>query len=110
MHDSHMTIVPGDRDRIPTRLSDNAPVSSITLPANASTLLEVLRFGGGHVAPPFAWVAHILGQTACRCLSYFPINGKIVLRPPKAQTEEPAKPPARENPRRDNNRDRRKDK
>ena len=23
------------------------------MPANASTLLEVLRFGGGHVAPPF---------------------------------------------------------
>jgi hypothetical protein len=38
------------------------------------------------------------------------INGKIVLRPPKAQTEEPAQPPARETPRRDNNRDRRKDK
>src|SRR5450759_5591063 len=74
VHDSHMTIVPGDSDRIPTRLSDNAPVSSITLPANASTLLDVLRFGGGHVAPPFAWVAHILGQTACRCLSYFPIK------------------------------------
>src|ERR1039457_5019883 len=54
MHDSHMPIVPGDRDRIPTRLSDSAPVSSITLPTNASTLLEVLRFGGGHVAPPFA--------------------------------------------------------
>src|ERR1035437_9835384 len=74
MHNSHMPIVPGDRDRIPTRLSDNAPVSSITLPANASTVLEVLRFGGGHVAPPFAWVAHIVGQTACRCLSYFPIK------------------------------------
>src|ERR1019366_10307236 len=57
VHDSLMTIVPGDRDRIPTRLSDNAPVSSITLPANASTLLEVLRFFGGHVAPRFAWVA-----------------------------------------------------
>jgi hypothetical protein len=92
-----MTIVPGDRDRIPTRLSDNATVSSITLPANASTLLEVLRFGGGHVAPPFAWVAHIVGQTACRCLSYFPINGKIVLRPPKAQSEEPAERPAKDN-------------
>src|SRR5665213_877093 len=48
VHDSHMTIVPGDRDRIPTRLSDSAPVSSITLPANASTLLEVFRFVGGH--------------------------------------------------------------
>jgi hypothetical protein len=97
-----MPIVPGDRDRIPTRLSDSAPVSSITLPANASTLLEVLRIGGGHVTPPFAWVAHILGQTACRCLSYFPINGKIVLRPPKAQNEEPAQPPAKDNNKRRN--------
>jgi hypothetical protein len=108
VHDSHMTIVPGDRDRIPTRLSDNAPVSSITLPANASALLEVLRFGGGHVAAPLAWVAHIVGQIAWRCLSYFPINGKIVVRLPKTQTEEPAQTPARENPRREYNRDRRK--
>jgi hypothetical protein len=57
LHDGHMTTVPGDRDRIPTPLSDSAFVSRITLPANASTLLEVLRFGGGHVAPRFAWVA-----------------------------------------------------
>src|ERR1017187_454156 len=85
VHDSHMTIVPGDRDRIPTRLSDNAPVSSITLPANASTLLEVLRFGGGHVAPPFAWVVQILGQTACRCLSYFPIKCVRRKRRPKSR-------------------------
>jgi hypothetical protein len=33
-----------------------------------------LGFGGGHVVPPFASVAYILGQTACRCLSYFPIK------------------------------------
>src|ERR1022692_240684 len=85
MHDSHMPIVPGDCDRIPTRLSDSAPVSSITLPTNASTLLEVLRFGGGHVAPPFAWVAHILGQTACRCLSYFPIKCGRRNRRPKSR-------------------------
>jgi hypothetical protein len=37
-----------------------------------------------------------------------PINGKIVLRPPKAQTDEPTQTPARENARRDSNRDRRK--
>jgi hypothetical protein len=43
-------------------------------------------------------------------LQALPINGKIVLRLPKAQSDEPAQPPARENPRRDNNRDRRKDK
>jgi hypothetical protein len=73
VHDSH-TIVPGDRDRIPTPLGNSAPVSSITLPANASILLEVLRFRGVHAAPPFAWVAHIVGQTAWRCLTYFPIK------------------------------------
>jgi hypothetical protein len=43
-------------------------------------------------------------------LQALPINGKIVLRPPKAQSDEPAQPSARENLRRDNNRDRRKDK
>ena len=43
-------------------------------------------------------------------LQALPINGKIVLRPPKTQTEETTQTPARENPRRDNNRDRRKDK
>jgi hypothetical protein len=43
-------------------------------------------------------------------LKALPINGKIVLRPPKAQSGEPAQTPARETPRRDTNRDRRKDK
>src|ERR1019366_909931 len=43
-------------------------------------------------------------------LQALPLNGKIVLRPPKAQSDEPAQPPARENPRRHNNRDRRKNK
>ena len=57
LHDGHMTIVPGDCDRVPTRLSDCAAVTSITLPANASALLEILRFGGVHVAPPFSLVA-----------------------------------------------------
>jgi len=74
LHDGHMTIVPGDCDRVPTRLSDNAAISGITLPANASALLEVLRFGGVHVAPPFAWVACILGEAAWRCLTYSPSN------------------------------------
>jgi hypothetical protein len=39
-------------------------------------------------------------------LQALPINGKIVLRPPKAQSDEPAQPPARETPRRET-RDRR---
>jgi hypothetical protein len=47
-----LTIVPGDGDRVPTRSSDSATISGITSPAYSITLLEVLRFGGGHVAPP----------------------------------------------------------
>jgi hypothetical protein len=49
---SHMMIVPGDRNSVLTRFGDRATVSSISLPANAVTFLEVLRFGGGHGAPP----------------------------------------------------------
>ena len=41
-------------------------------------------------------------------LQALPINGKIVLRPPKPQSEEPVSPPAREKTRRDNSRDHRK--
>jgi hypothetical protein len=40
-------------------------------------------------------------------LQALPINGKIVLRPPKAQSDEAAQAPTRETPRRDS-RDRRK--
>ena len=44
-------------------------------------------------------------------LQALPLGGKIVLRPPKAQqNDEPAQTPAQESPRRENNRDRRKDK
>jgi hypothetical protein len=43
-------------------------------------------------------------------LQALPINGKIVLRLRKAQNEEPAQAPSRENVSRDNNRNRRKDK
>jgi hypothetical protein len=35
-------------------------------------------------------------------LQALPINGKIVLRPPKAQNEEPAQPPAKDNNKRRN--------
>ena len=43
-------------------------------------------------------------------LQALPINGKIVLRLPKAQSDEPEQRPVQDNSRRDNNRDRRKDK
>ena len=46
----HMTIVPGDRDCVPALFRDSAPISGIASPVNASALLKVLRFGGGHIA------------------------------------------------------------
>jgi hypothetical protein len=53
----HLTIVPGDRDRVPTRFSDLAAVGVIASPANAVSLLEISRFGGGHFPPSIAWIA-----------------------------------------------------
>src|SRR5437016_11684765 len=48
VHAGHLTIVPGDRDCIPTRCGDNAAISGITLPRNAVALLEASRFDGIH--------------------------------------------------------------
>ena len=42
-------------------------------------------------------------------LQALPIDGKVVLRVPKTQIEETTQPPARESPRRDNNRERRRE-
>lgn len=53
---------------------------------------------------------HADGRGMNIILQALPIDGKLVLRPPKAQNEVPTQPPARENRRRDNSRDRRKDK
>jgi hypothetical protein len=39
---SHLAIVPGDRDCIPTRFGDDAAVSGITAPANPGAHLEAL--------------------------------------------------------------------
>jgi hypothetical protein len=35
VHDSHLTIVPGDRNRIPTYFRDMPAISGITSPINA---------------------------------------------------------------------------
>ena len=56
---SHMTIVPSDRDRVPTLFGDNATISGIASPVNAGAFLEVLRFGGGHIAPTYLGSSHI---------------------------------------------------
>jgi hypothetical protein len=47
----HLPIVPGDRDRIPTRFGDNAAISGITSPIHSGALLETLGFGGCHCRP-----------------------------------------------------------
>jgi hypothetical protein len=57
VHDGHLTFVPGDRDRVPTRFRNDAVVSSIASPIDAVALQEALRFGDGHcctayVPPP----------------------------------------------------------
>src|SRR6476620_7184676 len=48
VYDGHLTIVPGDRDRIPTRSCDSAAISGIASPINTAALLEAFRFGGRH--------------------------------------------------------------
>jgi hypothetical protein len=47
-----MTVIPADRDRIPASVGYFAAIICIAAPVNASALLEVLRFGGGHCDPP----------------------------------------------------------
>jgi hypothetical protein len=46
VYGGHMTIVPGDRDCIPTHFGDNAAVIGIASPINAVALLEAFRFAG----------------------------------------------------------------
>ncbi len=48
VYDSHLTIVPGDRNRIPTRFSDSAAISGIASPINTAAFLEAFRFGDCH--------------------------------------------------------------
>ena len=50
VHDGDLTIIPGDRDRIPTRFGYFAAISGIASPANAATLREGLGFGDIHSA------------------------------------------------------------
>ena len=48
VYSGHMTIVPSDRDCIPTHFGDNAAVIGIASPINAVAFLEAFRFGGLH--------------------------------------------------------------
>ncbi len=44
----HVPVVPGDRDRIPSRFGDNAAIGGVALPIHAGALLEALGFGDRH--------------------------------------------------------------
>jgi hypothetical protein len=54
VHGGQLPIVPGDRDRIPTCLGDNAAIGGIASPIDAGALLEVLGFVTVIVAPSVA--------------------------------------------------------
>jgi hypothetical protein len=51
VYGGNVTIIPGDRDRVPARSDDAAAISGITAPAYAIALPEFLRFGGSHAEP-----------------------------------------------------------
>jgi hypothetical protein len=51
VYGGHLTIVPGNRDRVPTYFGDTAAIIGIASPINAAALLETLRFRDRHVAP-----------------------------------------------------------
>src|SRR3984893_13120192 len=54
VYGGHLTIVPCNRDCVPTRFGDTAAVIGIASPINAAALLETLRFRDRHAAPPIA--------------------------------------------------------
>jgi hypothetical protein len=51
VYGGNLTIVPGDRDRVPARSDDAAAIGGIAAPAYPIAFPEFLRFGGGHAAP-----------------------------------------------------------
>src|SRR5260370_1020808 len=66
VYGGHLTIVPCNRDRVPTYFGDTAAVIGIASPINAVALLETLRFRDCHGAPPIACHRVILREAACR--------------------------------------------
>jgi hypothetical protein len=56
----HLTVVPGDRDRVPTCSNDGAAIGGITAPAYPIAFYEFLRFGSGHVG--LHWLGEGLAQ------------------------------------------------
>ena len=60
--DSHMTIVPGDRDRVPILFRNSATIGGIAFPVNAVALFEALGLGAFRLAPPVTKAAHNFGS------------------------------------------------
>jgi hypothetical protein len=60
VYGGHLTVVPGDCDRVPTCSNDDAAISGIMAPAYPIALFEILRFGSGHVG--LHWLGEGLAQ------------------------------------------------
>jgi hypothetical protein len=60
VYSGHLPIVPGDRNRIPTRFGDNATIGGIAPPINAGVLLEGLGFVDCHCCTDAAACIHAL--------------------------------------------------
>ena len=48
VHGRQLTVVPGDRDRIPTDFGNTAAIGTIAVPIDATALPELFGFGGRH--------------------------------------------------------------
>jgi hypothetical protein len=76
MYGRHVTVVPSNCDRVPTRFGDMAAVAGIASPINAAALLEGLGFGGIHVHLALLQVSD--GDLADRSRSAFRESGARV--------------------------------
>jgi hypothetical protein len=73
VYGGHLTIVPGNRDRVPTYFGDTAAIIGIASPLNAAAVLETLRFRDRHAALPIA--CHRVHITTSS-LSLSPLSGQ----------------------------------
>src|SRR5207247_10536680 len=78
VYGGHLTIVPCNRDRVPTYFGDTAAVIGIASPINAAALLETFRFRDRHGAPPIAW--HRVNYYGKRLLAALPLSSHAVHR------------------------------
>ena len=58
MYGGHLTIVPGNRDRVPTYFGDTAAIVGIASPINAAALLETYNFATVMLRLPLPVIAY----------------------------------------------------